>query len=528
MRLYLSCFGISALFAAFEEMGISTKNIKWIQTENEKNIEQESHDRLSSLPSEILDHILSFLSMNEVVKTSLLSRKWRYFWDSTPCLSFDFRDFWNQERCLNLSYGECVIKFWVFVKCAIVIRSPICRLRLHCEVCDTIQLDSLLYLCAMKEVQELDIFTGYGILQCPSDRGVPTHVDAFIQGVNSLVELQPLTSFSNLKTLNLVGVQFDDSDIAENVFSDCGVLETLSLEHCCFVMRNHLKISANNLRTLNFINNGPDWWDYACMFDGELELHTPNLVAFWYSGPVLQLSQSSDMQFLKNASIELQYQNKPGDLRAMVLGIRHVQELSVSPNFVLYYSPEFKKYAGDFSPLDSLSSLKVDMEFTGDHMEGIIKLLQLSCNLETLCIRFTELPGIISWESRKIDAPIISHKLNEIEIFTACGLENLVELIRFFVENGKSLEKINITQEEEMLDLEEFYTLHDAELACESVSISIGLASASGTIKMFDFSFWKCGSGTAGQSIEYGRQRRSQVEGLQAWRAGDHFSVARR
>ncbi|XP_042027686.1 uncharacterized protein LOC121774867 [Salvia splendens] len=270
-------------------------------------------------------------------------------------------------------------------------------------------------------------------------------------------------------------------------------------------MRNHLKISANKLRTFNFVNNGPYWWDYTCMFDGELELHTPNLVSFWYIGPVLQLSQSSDMLFLKNASIELRYQNTPGDLGAMVLGIRRVQELSVSPNFVLYYSPAFEKYAGDFSPLDSLSSLKVDMEVTGDHMEGLIKLLQLSRNLETLCIRFTELPGIISWESRKIDVPMISHKLKEIEIFTVYDPEKLVELIRFFLENGKFLEKINITQEEEMLDLEEFYTLHDAELACESVSISIGLASASGTVKMFDFSFWKCGSGTAGQSIEYGR-----------------------
>ncbi|KAL1535795.1 F-box/LRR-repeat protein-like protein isoform X3 [Salvia divinorum] len=483
-------------------MGVSTKNIKWTQTEDEKIIEQESHDRLSSLPSEILDHILSFLSMNEVVKTGLLSRKWRYFWHSTPCLNFDFRDFWNQERCLNLSYNECVIKFWVFVKCAIVIRSPICRLRLYCEKCDAVQLESLLHLCAMKEVQELDIFTGYGILQCPIYCGVPTHVDAFIQGVNSLVELQPLTSFSNLKTLNLVGVHFDGSDLAEKVLSDCGVLETLSLEYCCFVMINYLKISANKLRIFNFVNNGPYWWGYTCMFEGELELHTPNLVSFWYIGPVLQLSRSSDMPFLKNASIELRCQNKPGDLGAMVLGIRHVQELSVSPNFVLYYSPAFEKYAGDFSPLDSLRCLKVYMEFTEEHVEGLVKLLQCSRNLEALCIGFTEHPRTIGWESRKIDV-LISHKLKEIEIFTSGDLVNLLELIKFFLENGKSLEKINITQKEEMLDPEELYTLHQVQLACESVSISIGLASASGTIKMFEFSFWKCGSGTAGQSIQY-------------------------
>ncbi|XP_047955599.1 F-box/LRR-repeat protein At1g55660-like isoform X2 [Salvia hispanica] len=486
-------------------MEISTKNINWTQTENDRIIEQECHDRLSSLPTEILDHILSFLSMNEVVKTSVLSRKWRYFWHSTPCLNFDFRDFWNQKRCLNLSYDECVIKFWVFVKCAIVIRSPICRLRLYCEACDIFQLDSLLYLCSMKEVQELDIFTGYGILQCPIYCGIPTYVDAFIQGVDSLVVLQPLASFSNLKTLNLVGVLFDDSDIAENVFSDCSVLETLSLEYCCFETIDYLKISVNKLRTLNFVNNGPYWWDHTCMFDGELELHTPNLVSFRYIGPVLHLRKSSDMLFLKNASIELRYQNTPGDLGAMVFGIRHVQELSVSPNFVTCYSPGFRKNAGDFSPLDSLRTLKVYLEFEWDHLEGLIKLLQLSRNLETLCIRFTERPWKINWESRKIDFPMISHKLKEIDIFTGGDLKNLIELIRFFLENGKSLEKINITPKGEMLDPKEFYTLHNFQLACESVSISVGLASASGTINMFDLLVWKCGSGTAGQSIGYDR-----------------------
>ncbi|KAK9085109.1 hypothetical protein Sjap_025520 [Stephania japonica] len=50
-------------------------------------------DRLSELPEPILYHIFSFLPTKEVViSTSLLSKKWRYFWATVPYLYFDINE----------------------------------------------------------------------------------------------------------------------------------------------------------------------------------------------------------------------------------------------------------------------------------------------------------------------------------------------------------------------------------------------------------------------------------------------------
>ena len=43
-------------------------------------------DRLSVLPDALLHHIMSFLKAWEVVRTCVLSRRWRHLWASVPCL----------------------------------------------------------------------------------------------------------------------------------------------------------------------------------------------------------------------------------------------------------------------------------------------------------------------------------------------------------------------------------------------------------------------------------------------------------
>ncbi|PRQ57143.1 putative F-box domain-containing protein [Rosa chinensis] len=49
---------------------------------NSKRLKLCSHneDRISGLPDAILCHILSFFSIRQAVKTSILSHKWRNVW----------------------------------------------------------------------------------------------------------------------------------------------------------------------------------------------------------------------------------------------------------------------------------------------------------------------------------------------------------------------------------------------------------------------------------------------------------------
>ncbi|XP_059671121.1 putative F-box/LRR-repeat protein At5g41840 [Cornus florida] len=45
-------------------------------------IKRSEEDRISNLPSSLIGHILSFLPTEDVVKTSVLSTKWKYHWTS--------------------------------------------------------------------------------------------------------------------------------------------------------------------------------------------------------------------------------------------------------------------------------------------------------------------------------------------------------------------------------------------------------------------------------------------------------------
>nr|CAB3484586.1 unnamed protein product [Digitaria exilis] len=50
-------------------------------------------DRLSALPDELLHSIMSFLMARQTVQTSVLARRWKDLWRSTPCLNIDHHEF---------------------------------------------------------------------------------------------------------------------------------------------------------------------------------------------------------------------------------------------------------------------------------------------------------------------------------------------------------------------------------------------------------------------------------------------------
>ncbi|KAF3339856.1 F-box protein [Carex littledalei] len=78
----------------------------------------DKYDRISSLPDEMLQHILSFLGIQEAVQTSLVSKRWVNLWTSLSHLNFDPHEFVledeyrlstkERKRALNAKYKEFV------------------------------------------------------------------------------------------------------------------------------------------------------------------------------------------------------------------------------------------------------------------------------------------------------------------------------------------------------------------------------------------------------------------------------------
>ncbi|KAL9166731.1 hypothetical protein ABFS82_05G050000 [Erythranthe guttata] len=55
-------------------------------------------DKISELPNEMLQRILCFLSQEEVVRTSVLSKSWRYIWCTRPNLVFTANYYFKGEK----------------------------------------------------------------------------------------------------------------------------------------------------------------------------------------------------------------------------------------------------------------------------------------------------------------------------------------------------------------------------------------------------------------------------------------------
>ncbi|CAA7036759.1 unnamed protein product [Microthlaspi erraticum] len=54
-----------------------------------ERIDSHKQSQISSLPDEILQHILSFVSTKFAIRTSLLCSRWRHVWSNMPSLCFD-------------------------------------------------------------------------------------------------------------------------------------------------------------------------------------------------------------------------------------------------------------------------------------------------------------------------------------------------------------------------------------------------------------------------------------------------------
>ncbi|KAK7342693.1 hypothetical protein VNO80_25649 [Phaseolus coccineus] len=76
---------------------------------NVRRRNNEELDIINELPAAVLSQIISSLSIDEAVRSSVLSKQWKPLWKQTSCLDFDGRQMVNPLSQLNNSLSKIVI-----------------------------------------------------------------------------------------------------------------------------------------------------------------------------------------------------------------------------------------------------------------------------------------------------------------------------------------------------------------------------------------------------------------------------------
>lgn len=174
-------------------------------------------DRLSALPDELIHAILSFLPAPLVVQTSLLSRRWRRLWRSTPLIKIDQRDFGISSMVRANTLEERWTKFEDFATNLLLFHdssSALGEFRLRCRVYNS---------------RHVDRWIRRGIEYFPSVLQIELRDCAHGFKLPPMVE----SSFRCLKRLHLMSIILN-SHFTGSLCSACPVLEDMNLIRCEF------------------------------------------------------------------------------------------------------------------------------------------------------------------------------------------------------------------------------------------------------------------------------------------------------
>jgi hypothetical protein len=320
---------MKAMYDYEEESMIIEKMKKRWQCENENKENDEGEDRLSDLPDCILIHILSFLYTKHVVRTCVLSKRWRHLWKHIPTL------------ILHSSRFFAVKKFDIFVAKILSLRDTSTELHSldldHFGVIEPQLLKNIIdYVCSHNtHIWELGISvcgdSGL-IMSCVSSCHALTSLklslysadryDFFGETFPKSLNLPALTS------LDLTNFKFcrGESGCAEP-FLAFTKLKNLFIRSCKLRDTKILIISSATLVNLVLHNNSIDI--------AKIELSTPSLCTFDFTGSLIHKICGSGLSSVKQVNIHYSDQFSAPAENALVifswlLDLANVESLAVT------------------------------------------------------------------------------------------------------------------------------------------------------------------------------------------------------
>lgn len=204
---------------------------------------------LDDLPNEILLHIMSYLKIKDVVKTSVLSKRWRNLWKCLRDLKLNTYEF--SKPCF---FSECVSQV---VASRAMGDYPLRSLEFKRHGAFRYEIFSGLINHAMSNgLQQLSIAVPsniglpYSIFSCHSLTSIYISVSRY--DIKKRTRLPKLLDLPGLRSLRLefVGIQADDSGRAEP-FSTCTKLTDLNIDECFLVYPRAVSKDSEGVLNIN-------------------------------------------------------------------------------------------------------------------------------------------------------------------------------------------------------------------------------------------------------------------------------------
>ncbi|KAL7598087.1 hypothetical protein Lser_V15G23344 [Lactuca serriola] len=294
---------------------------------NKTTKSEDGVDFISNMPDFILLLILSFLYFTEeVIQTSILSRRWRYLWTSIPSLDL-FSRFHREDKLKTDEFKDFV--FWVLANrsgdlyrfsldCYDYYSMSTVRRWIHMAVTRN---GKQLQLTFYPEDENEDVELPHCLVTCCS-------LEALMLDLNYRgLKLPNIIGFPGLKDLYLAYIDLRDGDVVKGFLESCPSLEYLGLLDCMLCKLDLLCISSPKLKKLSILN-------VALMEDGQsgtVKISCPKLVDLELRGLIANKFLFECLDSLNKAGIEPKL---TGNIKSVLFpGISHVEHLWIDLYF---------------------------------------------------------------------------------------------------------------------------------------------------------------------------------------------------
>ncbi|GLT86313.1 hypothetical protein SLE2022_044580 [Rubroshorea leprosula] len=396
----------------------------------------------NELPDEVLLQIISLLPLKEAVRTSVLSKRWRYLYASIPNLDFDFGELPVVNQLNFLGFVDRLF----FLRGRTVVE----KFNLRCwdaPNVDAVHLEWWISSIIELGIQEILIHFDFNKL-LPTSRlftcATLTSLKLYFMFESSL-QVPANILLPSLKILHLVNsISFCNDDSAERLFSNCPVLEDLEIRSLLVKDgKCNLTVPNSTLKRLTIVSLLLNW-DQS--FD--IVIDAPNLVYLKYNGCDQNSHVFVNVQSLSAADINfwesLCPQSNPHSASDLMRGICNVETLCLTSIALC----SFEKLRVPIPLFINLTHLRISQSGCIFSFLGLPNFLAQSCCLETLVLEMYAHEAL-KWnpnpwyELRESGASCLLC-LKTIEVRSFVGAEDEVKMVEYFLESARVLEQLKI------------------------------------------------------------------------------------